>query len=498
MAVTINIPSQVKTYANLAAFPASGSLKTIYIAEDTNKTYRWDGSTYVEISASAATGLTVGTTPISSGTNGRVLFQGTGNVLQQSGNLFWDDTNGRLGIGGTPTTTLDVIGSATSGFDAIKFKSQYSGVGYLGTDSSNAWISTASNGGGTAVNLNPDFMRLRVQGSEAIRIFGTTRNVGINTTTDAGFRLDVNGTARVKGTGTTSSTTAFTVQNSAGTNMLQLRDDNYQLFGGWLAMESSRYIYKANNATGILTVCNDSTVASFVNLYGSSHATLPNVIDFGTASTSRMRIFASGNVGINTTTDAGFRLDVNGTARVNTLTIGLGTGQIATNTVLGNLALNSNTTGIRNVAIGQGALGSNTTGSYNVSIGRNTLSINTTNSNNTAVGNDALANAQADGNTAIGSSALQSATGSNNTAVGFGSLDTNTTGERNTAIGQGTSSGNFSGSVILGRLATATANNQFVVGSSGVNAGSVTTEVNTSTQVWNVVINGVARKILLA
>lgn len=54
MAVTINVPSQVKTYANLAAFPASGSLKTIYIAEDTNKTYRWTGSVYVEISATAA------------------------------------------------------------------------------------------------------------------------------------------------------------------------------------------------------------------------------------------------------------------------------------------------------------------------------------------------------------------------------------------------------------------------------------------------------------
>jgi len=111
MAVTINIPSQVKTYANLAAFPVSGSLKTIYIAEDTNKTYRWDGSTYVEISASAATGLTVGTTPIASGTIGRVLFQGTGNVLQQSANLFWDNTNGRLGIGISSPSTTFAIGS---------------------------------------------------------------------------------------------------------------------------------------------------------------------------------------------------------------------------------------------------------------------------------------------------------------------------------------------------------------------------------------------------
>jgi hypothetical protein len=55
MAIDINIPSQVKNYANLAAFPATGTLKTIFIAEDTNKTYRWTGSAYVEISASQAT-----------------------------------------------------------------------------------------------------------------------------------------------------------------------------------------------------------------------------------------------------------------------------------------------------------------------------------------------------------------------------------------------------------------------------------------------------------
>jgi len=42
---------------------------------------------------------------------------------------------------------------------------------------------------------------------------------------------------------------------------------------------------------------------------------------FGTSDLQRMRIFAGGNIGINTTTDAGFRLDVNGTARFqNTIT----------------------------------------------------------------------------------------------------------------------------------------------------------------------------------
>ena len=53
-----------------------------------------------------STGLTVGTTPITSGTVGRVLFQGTGNVVQQDSTLFWDNTNKRLGVGATPSTSV--------------------------------------------------------------------------------------------------------------------------------------------------------------------------------------------------------------------------------------------------------------------------------------------------------------------------------------------------------------------------------------------------------
>ena len=53
-----------------------------------------------------STGLTVGTTPITSGTVGRVLFQGTGNVVQEDSALFWDNTNKRLGVGATPATAV--------------------------------------------------------------------------------------------------------------------------------------------------------------------------------------------------------------------------------------------------------------------------------------------------------------------------------------------------------------------------------------------------------
>ena len=48
----------VLEYASQSAFPATGESGKIYIALDTNKTYRWSGSAYVEISESLALGTT--------------------------------------------------------------------------------------------------------------------------------------------------------------------------------------------------------------------------------------------------------------------------------------------------------------------------------------------------------------------------------------------------------------------------------------------------------
>lgn len=61
---SVQLPSYVDDvleYASLAAFPATGEASKIYVALDTNLTYRWSGSTYVEISKSLALGDTAGT-----------------------------------------------------------------------------------------------------------------------------------------------------------------------------------------------------------------------------------------------------------------------------------------------------------------------------------------------------------------------------------------------------------------------------------------------------
>src|SRR5206468_2884327 len=118
------------------------------------------------------------------------------------------------------------------------------------------------------------------------------------------------------------------------------------------------------------------------------------------------------------------------------------------NTVLGDDALGSNTTGSSNTATGSGALQSSTIGSENTANGFDALSHNTTGYANTAIGVNALgANTVGHSNTAIGWWALSqnTAAGRDNTATGKASLYLNTTGYRNTANGESALFENVSG-----------------------------------------------------
>jgi hypothetical protein len=122
---------------------------------------------------------------------------------------------------------------------------------------------------------------------------------------------------------------------------------------------------------------------------------------------------------------------------VNSLTLGMGGGSIASNTATGFNALTANTGGNENTANGFNALTANTTGSYNTASGSFALTANTTGYDNTATGAWALIeNTSGGNNTETGSEALRENTeGSGNTATGYTALKENTTGDDNTATG---------------------------------------------------------------
>jgi hypothetical protein len=195
---------------------------------------------------------------------------------------------------------------------------------------------------------------------------------------------------------------------------------------------------------------------------------------------TRMVINNVGNILINTTTDAGFRLDVNGTARItstlqtdvdavfNGVRIGRGGGNISTNTMGGDSALNSNTTGSTNTAVGGGALQLNTTGSQSTAVGFNALYSNN-GGLNTAVGRNAM---------------FSNTTGGSSVGIGTNVLLNNTIGGSN--VGIGNSAGRYiadgttpltitKNSVFLGANTRALADNQtnqIVIGHNAIGLGS--------------------------
>jgi hypothetical protein len=143
----------------------------------------------------------------------------------------------------------------------------------------------------------------------------------------------------------------------------------------------------------------------------------------------RIEIDNLGRMGIGANYSPAYQLDVQGDGRftkdilVNGLTIGLGAGEIASNTIVGKNSLIANTTGELNTVFGSDALKANTTGSSNTAIGVQALFANVSGDKNTAVGQWSLSGTTGSKNTAIGYSAV---TGTNNltnaTAIGYGAV----------------------------------------------------------------------------
>jgi hypothetical protein len=146
-----------------------------------------------------STGITIGTTAITSGTNGRFLFDDAG-VVSETNGAFWDKVNSRWGIGTiTPASKVDIRRTnATIQLDEFTTNSA-TGCLWFASTKSTSNFSIAGEGTNTLINAPSGYVGFFQGLAEKARFASATGNVLINTTTDAGFKLDVNGTARVSG-----------------------------------------------------------------------------------------------------------------------------------------------------------------------------------------------------------------------------------------------------------------------------------------------------------
>jgi hypothetical protein len=169
------------------------------------------------------------------------------------------------------------------------------------------------------------------------------------------------------------------------------------------------------------------------------------------------------------------------------------------NTAIGRNALNGDTTGFNNTATGAFVLSVNTTGFDNTGNGVSTLRSNVRGYCNTATGFQALySNTIAEENTANGVSALLfNTTGGDNTANGFSALLQNTTGFKNTACGHFALYNNTIGhdNIALGvaaGISLTTGNGNIDIGNAGVGAESKTIRIGTTGTQTNAYVAGIS------
>jgi hypothetical protein len=371
--------------------------------------------------------------------------------------------------------------------------------------------------------------------------FSTGGNLLLNSTTDTGEKLQVNGTSNFNGsslfTGSIqgSSTTGLSVDYASRFNSIifsrQGIPSNYTnlISNSWSGTTSNQTMnfeigngstsrvtaltLVGNGNVGIgtatpsellhvngsanTTIVNESTNASGIVAYKLKNGVANNSwqietgrsspfnsLEFNTNNGIKMSLTNGGNLGIGTTAPTAL-LEVNGTSKFTgaaTFTGGVisnGGGGIASNTAIGSGSLTSNSTGGQNTVIGVNSLNANTTGNANSAIGQGSLLLNTTGFNNSVVGVNSL---------------YSNSTGSSNTAIGINSLFSNTTGGGNVAIGinagrfilgQTVSNTITNNSIFLGSNSYPLADNQTnqtVIGYGAVGNGSNTTVLgNTST-----------------
>jgi hypothetical protein len=309
---TINATTLVKSGGTSSQFlKADGTVdSSVYVP--TSRELTINGVTY-DLSANRSWTVAGGIS--GSGASGQVAYWTGTSAQSGSNNLFWDNTNVRLGVGtNAPISSLDVVGSASTMISRIRTTSTgpSNNVALLLQDGTTG---TNSNDGlylGRASAINylwtyeTEPLVFGTSNTERIRVFAGG-NVAIGSTTDNGQRLQVQGTTLLNGNVTFSSSTGMFwdaansrlgIGTNAPSDALTVRaSGTSQIF---VSFKNSL----GNNIVAIRNNSNNTVNFSLNDSAGSANTLI---------TTSGNSYFNSGgNYLFGSTTDSGERLQVTG------------------------------------------------------------------------------------------------------------------------------------------------------------------------------------------
>ena len=232
-------------------------------------------------------------------TSGSVLFSNGTTIAQDNANFFWDDTNNRLGIG-TATPYAKITTSVSGTFTTDSNDSDYSTYGL--------WIgdTNPTNAIGGSIGFG------NITGGRKLAAIAAYHEADAD---QVGLKFYVQPTA----TGSSAILTEGMYLTSQGNLGINTATPDSKIHA-YVSSGSIQTLLKLEN--GSVSASSGSKI-SFTE-GGVERAAIISQIGTGTTpylsfennAAERMRIFSDGNVGINTgATNAGYKLDVNGTGR---------------------------------------------------------------------------------------------------------------------------------------------------------------------------------------
>ena len=238
---------------------------------------------------------------VASGVSGAIQFSNGSAFASDANNLFWDDTNNRLGIGtNAPTESLQVQGNVLSGggtklvLTGESFALQTivpSGAGgmVIGTNantpsfidilSANQFFHISNRASSNRLGIySATFVGTTATYSSELLTLTTVGSLGIGETAPSAR-------VQIKGSGSTSATTSLLVQNSSGSTLLSLRDDKVADFNSatilgvgtlFTQVVTTGYINSSGNAYSVMRTNNSTGNATFDQFVAIGTTSAPN------------------------------------------------------------------------------------------------------------------------------------------------------------------------------------------------------------------------------